>query len=93
MQPGHLAPRTPPGAGRGGGGGVLLPSQVPEARKQVFSLFDHNESSAAEAACSPDSRGNSSASLFYSRATPWQLLWVEVFGKADRFRGCGGSPF
>lgn len=48
-----------------------LPSQGQEARKQVSSLFDQNESSAAEAGCGPDSGGNSSARLSYSSAARW----------------------
>lgn len=51
--------------------GMHLPSQGQEARKQVSSLFDQNESSAAEAGCGPDSGGNSSAMLFYSSAALW----------------------
>ena len=60
------------------GGGVHLPSQVQEARKQVSSFFDQNELSAAEAGCVPDSGGNSGARLFYSRAAPWCFSGLSV---------------
>lgn len=61
----------------------VLPSQVQKAKEQVPSLFDHNDLSTAEAGCSPDSGGNSRASIFYSSATPLLALWAEVFGRAN----------
>lgn len=62
---------------------VLLPSQVQKAKEQVPSLFHHNDFSTADAGCSPDSGGNSRASIFYSSATPLQALWAEVFGRTN----------
>ena len=58
--------------------GVHLPSQGQEARKQVSSLFDQNESSAVEAGCGPDSGGNSSARLFYLSAALWCFSGLSV---------------
>lgn len=75
MRPGDLTPGSSPAWA---GGCVHLPSQVQEARKQVSSFFDQNESSAAEAGCGPDSGGNGSARLFYSRAAPWFFSGLSV---------------
>lgn len=62
---------------------VLLPSQVQKAKEQVPLLFDNNDLTTEEDGCSPDSGGNSRASIFYSSATPLLAFWAEVFGRAN----------